>query len=44
VIYESITRKKISEKWQLILNGTGFAILILLMIVVTVKDLWKLFQ
>ena len=44
VIYESITRKKISERWQTILNGAGFAVLILLMIVVTIKDLWKMFS
>ena len=43
VLIEWITKKKISEKWQGILNGTGFAILILLMIIITVKDVIKLF-
>ena len=43
VIIESITHKKISEKWQTILNGIGFIILILLMIVVSVRDIMKFF-
>lgn len=43
VIIESITNRKISEKWQVILNGIGFIILILLMVIVSVKDLIKLF-
>ncbi len=43
VLIEWITGKKISEKWQNILNGAGFLLLILLMIFVTVKDVMKLF-
>ncbi|MDQ1282115.1 MAG: regulator of sigma protease, partial [Patescibacteria group bacterium] len=43
VIIEWITRKKISEKWQGILNGTGFIILILLMIIVSARDVIHLF-
>lgn len=43
VIIEWISGKKIPEKWQGILNGAGFILLILLMIVVTVKDVLKLF-
>jgi regulator of sigma E protease len=43
VLIEWITRKKIPEKWQNILNGTGFVLLILLMIFVTFKDIMKLF-
>ena len=43
VIIESITHKKISEKWQTILNGIGFIILILLMVVVSVRDIMKFF-
>ncbi len=43
VLIEWITGRKISEKWQNILNGAGFLLLILLMIFVTVKDVMKLF-
>ena len=43
VIIESITRRKISEKWQTILNGAGFLILILLMIAISVRDVINLF-
>lgn len=43
VIIESIIRKKISEKWQTILNGAGFLILILLMIAISVRDVINLF-
>lgn len=43
VLIELITRKKIPEKWQGILNGAGFSILIILMIIITVKDVVKLF-
>ncbi len=44
VIIEWITRKKISEKWQGILNGAGFIILILLMIIVSARDVIHLFK
>jgi regulator of sigma E protease len=44
VLIEWITRKKISEKWQGILNGAGFIILILLMIIVSARDLIHLFK
>lgn len=43
VLIEWISGKKIPQKWQGILNGAGFIILILLMVVVTVKDVLKLF-
>lgn len=43
VLIEWITRKNISKKWQNILNGGGFILLILLMIFVTIKDVVKLF-
>jgi len=43
VLNEWITRKNISKKWQNILNGGGFILLILLMIFVTIKDVVKLF-
>ena len=43
VIIESVTHKKIPEKWQTMLNGVGFIILILLMVVVSVRDIMKFF-
>ncbi|MDD3939996.1 MAG: site-2 protease family protein [Candidatus Pacebacteria bacterium] len=43
VLIEWISGKRISEKWQGLLNGAGFILLIILMIVVTVKDVLKLF-
>ncbi|MEN9338360.1 MAG: hypothetical protein RI945_85 [Candidatus Parcubacteria bacterium] len=43
VIIESVTRRKIGEKWQTILNGAGFVILILLMIAISVRDVINLF-
>lgn len=39
-IIESITRKKVPPKVEAILNGAGFAVLILLMVAVTVKDIF----
>ena len=44
VILETISRRKISEKWQMVSHGIGFAILILLMILVTVKDVLALLK
>ena len=43
VIIESITRKKIPSKVMLYTNTIGFSLLIILMIVVTIKDISKLF-
>jgi regulator of sigma E protease len=43
VLIEWITRKKISEKWQGILNGAGFIILVLLMVIVSARDVIHLF-
>lgn len=43
VLIEWISGKRISEKWQGLLNGAGFILLIILMIVVTIKDILKLF-
>lgn len=43
VLIEWISGKRISEKWQGLLNGAGFILLIILMIVVTIKDVLKLF-
>jgi len=43
VIIEWITRKKIPAKWQGILNGVGFALLILLMVWVTIHDVRQFF-
>ncbi len=43
VIIESITRKSIPPRVANALNATGFALLILLMLVVTYHDIFKLF-
>lgn len=43
VIIESITRRKIPTKFANYVNGIGFAILLLLMFVITVSDIVKLF-
>lgn len=42
VIIESITRRRIHPKVASTVNGIGFALLILLMIVVTAHDIWRL--
>ena len=38
-ILELITRKKIPEKFVGVVNSVGFALLMLLMVVVTLKDI-----
>ena len=43
IIIESIRRKNFNPKVANIVNAIGFGILILLMIVISVKDVWKLF-
>jgi len=43
VLIEAITRKPIPTKVANVVNGVGFALLILLMIVITVSDVIKLF-
>jgi regulator of sigma E protease len=44
VLIESITRKRISPKIANTINGVGFALLMLLMLIVTYKDIVKLFK
>ncbi len=44
VLIEWITGKKISEKWQGILNSAGFIILILLMVIISVRDVIHIFK
>ena len=43
VLIEKIKGSSISAKKELIANALGFAILLLLMIVVTIRDVIKLF-
>ena len=43
LIIEKITGKKISSKVKSVINTIGFAILLLLMIYVTIKDVLRLF-
>ncbi len=44
VIIEGITRRPIKPAFAAAVNGIGFAFLILLMVVVTGSDIWKLVQ
>ena len=39
VILETITRRRFSMKWLNIINGVSFALLILLLVLVTIKDI-----
>ena len=43
VIIEGIRRKPIDPEKEGIVHFVGFALLILLMIVITIKDVWSLF-
>ena len=43
VLIEWVTGKKITEKWQGIFNGAGFIILILLMVIVSARDVIHIF-
>ncbi|MFZ1987666.1 MAG: M50 family metallopeptidase [Minisyncoccia bacterium] len=42
VLIETITRKRIKPMIATVVNTTGFGLLVLLMVVVTVHDIWKL--
>ena len=42
VLFETITRKKISEKVESIISYVGFGLLILLTIVITIKDIIRI--
>ena len=43
ILFEMIFRKKVPEKFEGIVHGIGFALLLMLMLVVTAKDIWGLF-
>ena len=43
VIIEGIRRKPIDPEKEGIVHFVGFALLILLMIIITIKDVWSLF-
>ena len=38
-----IFKKKVPEKFEGVVHGIGFALLLILMLVITVKDIWGLF-
>ena len=40
---EAVTRKRLSQKWEIAINMAGFALLIGLMIFATYNDLARLF-
>ena len=43
LIIEKITRKKVPLKVESIINGIGFILLMILMVVITIKDIINLF-
>ena len=43
ILFEMIFRKKVPEKFEGVVHGIGFALLLILMLVVTAKDIWGLF-
>ncbi len=43
IVFEMITRKKANAKWETIIHTIGFALLMLLILVITWKDIMNLF-
>lgn len=43
ILFEMIFKKKVPEKFEGVVHGIGFALLLILMLVITVKDIWGLF-
>jgi regulator of sigma E protease len=43
IIFELITRKKANAKWETIIHSVGFGLLMLMILVITWKDIVKLF-
>ena len=43
ILFEMIFRKKVPEKFEGVVHGIGFALLLILMLIVTAKDIWGLF-
>ncbi|MBQ6947412.1 MAG: site-2 protease family protein, partial [Clostridia bacterium] len=41
--YEAIFRRKLNEKVEMIINTVGFGALMLLMVLITIKDIINLF-
>ncbi len=42
IIFEMIFKKPVPAKWEGIIHGVGFALLIGLMLIITAKDIWTL--
>ncbi len=42
ILFEMITRKPVPQKYEALVHGIGFAILIAFMLIVTAKDIWSL--
>ena len=42
ILIEMIFRKPVPQKFESLVHGIGFGILILFMILITFKDIWKL--
>ena len=44
IIAEMITRKRVPQKYEALIHGIGFALLLTLMLFVTAKDIWGLIK
>ncbi|MBO4467756.1 MAG: site-2 protease family protein [Clostridia bacterium] len=42
ILIEMITRKKVPQKYEALVHGIGFALLLALMVLITAKDIWGL--
>ena len=44
LLIEAITKKKLDQKWEIVINIAGFALLILLMVFATYNDIARLIR
>ena len=42
ILFEMIFRKPVPQKYESIVHAVGFALLLLLMVIVSFKDIWML--
>ena len=43
IFFEMIFRKPVPQKYETLVHGIGFALLIAFMLIITAKDIWSLF-
>jgi len=43
ILFEMIFRKPVPQKYEALVHGIGFALLIGFMLLITAKDIWSLF-